>query len=215
MVVAWNLKMSLFRDVWLLLEGLHNISTWYGLILLISVRFLFSPLCDKYTSGSLVVFYCFPSWFLLMLYNECARKTHFHNECLWIKTSFEKVFCCHIVVYGKQFYSLSTIHISGLPYTFEGSKSVLYVNIFFAKTSRGLILMNELILLGTEPPDYGKRTAFTEESHWELQTEVCSCSLFEIFGFLSWSPLINICHFGWVDRVDLYKNCTYCQKSSC
>jgi len=36
-----------------------------------------------------------------------------------------------------------------------------------------LIFLNELVLIGTEPPDYGKRTAFTEESHRELQKKVC------------------------------------------
>ena len=39
------------------------------------------------------------------------------------------------------------------------------VNIFFNKTTWGLILLNELVFIGTEPPDHGERTAFTKKSH--------------------------------------------------
>ena len=39
------------------------------------------------------------------------------------------------------------------------------VNILFNKTTRGLILPNKLVFIGTEPPDHGERTTFTKKSH--------------------------------------------------
>jgi len=45
------------------------------------------------------------------------------------------------------------------------SETHFQVNIFFNKTSRGLILLNELVFIGTEPPDHGERTTFTKKSH--------------------------------------------------
>lgn len=47
------------------------------------------------------------------------------------------------------------------------------VNMLFNKTTRDLILLNELVLIGTEPPDHGERTALTKKSHRELQKKVC------------------------------------------
>ena len=94
MVVAWNSKTNLSRDAWLSSEGLHNISTWYGLLLIINYW-----VCDfcfvTCVIGTLLLNgWCFilSSWCLLnMFQNECWYTNLFSRQWMWecvIKTCF-------------------------------------------------------------------------------------------------------------------------------